>query len=467
MARNLTIFGVPNYGSLPYTTYGNTATVGIVPAGYEAAYLKTEEPSETSRITTLDPKDTQWVWDLVAPSQIVGMGIVNHNLFRGSQVRWISPITTVHTYEILAPNATVSSSNVVGNHLDVDESVSSPDVNGIQPSSTSMEWSINFGFPTPGSAPILGADMACVVLRARRVVVSGVEALSPKLTVELFESSVPKQNLGYRALKSTVAGGQVYIFPFDYAALSSPSGVNIQIKVTCAPGMNTIGGVSAYGVLEVLNVYSDPLAYANDTRWITVETEDQLQNVIEPTKSIHYIPSATWSATKGVLLIRSDQSNHEVPLNAPTFGSPINNPLLLDSLTYVEVGVAPIGSGLTLATGMTVGGGPSYNVMIEDLNSGFTLGGQSYGASSWRRRNTPPIELIVTRAELKILQQIAWTKGHSGSFYVVLEPDIDPTWQKFSAFWATLKNLTEPHQINYAADGTATYRVTVEFEEKL
>lgn len=469
--RNLTIFGVPNHAELPYATFGTTNTAGIVPAGFEASYLKTPEPSELARISTLDPKDTQWTWDFAAERSVIGLGLVNHNLQKGSQIRFISPVDNItYTYATAVPTSVVASSNVTGTHTNIDETISAPDGSSVVPTSTGVGWYIQLGFDAFAS-PRLGVDLACVVLKSKRITVSGTEILTPKLTVDLYESGVFKKALGYRAPRSTASGGQIYIFSFDFSDLTTTSGANLEIRVSGLPGVNSIGGISSYCNIEVLNVYYEstfqyPTPFENDSGWITIETDDNLSsNISQPTKSNHYVPQTAWNSTAGAVVIRSDQSDHETLLSGG--GSPVYN-AVSDSVTFIQAGGAPIGDGLTCVSGgLTVdGSGPSSGIEVQEV-SGYTIGGQSYGANSWRRRFTPPLNIVVNRDELLTLQEIFWTRGNSSPIYVVLEPDVAANYQKFTSFWCTIKELGTPVRIVYNAGPGALYRVDISFEEKL
>lgn len=463
----MTFLGLPNILSEDYVTFSTDGFAGLVPAGLEASYLKTEEPSEITRLALLDPKHTHWLFDLAGVQKdFSGFALVNHNLAPGSLVRFQSESRTLYTQ---APNAIVSSTNITGTVTNVDEAIDSPDGNIIEPTNKANSWEVHFGWAALSVTPKLGSHMGQIVLRMKRNF-TGAGADNPltypKLTIDLQQSGGTVRALGTRAVTSTDTNGQIFIYTFDFSELAAPDGSNIEVGVTCTSGTSASGG--QYATLESIALYyeDENQSLDKDSLWIEIPEPDSMD--LAPTKSIHYLTSDEWtSISGGVIRIISDQSLHDpptthipIPTRVPVGG------IRTFPVTYIDVGVA-VGSGRTeMLTGIQ-SEGPQVNVEIEEI-VGNTLGGQTYGADSFRRRVCEATSIVVNRAEKDFLMKLLWERGHSGAFYIILETGVTFERQLFTAFWATLKSLSTPRQLSAWHPGDEIkYSMTIAFEEKL
>lgn len=83
------LLGFPDVIARPYCTAATSGASLLVPAGFEASYLKTPEPSDLGRLTTYDPMHTQWVMDFNSvPSDIEGLALINWNASPSSYFRF-------------------------------------------------------------------------------------------------------------------------------------------------------------------------------------------------------------------------------------------------------------------------------------------------------------------------------------------------------------------------------------------
>lgn len=465
---SLTFLGLPN--NLFAKSYVDLSTPhGDEPDGLEASFLKTEEPSDVARIPTLDPKHTYWKYNTnLIGSTISGLAVVNHNLTPGSLIRY-SGDTTAANFAIPiteAPNAVVSSSNITGGITNVDEDIDSPDGLQIVPTVTTAVWNVVLSWGALISLPKQGFSMAFFVLRMQRKF-SGAGATNPTtypvLEVELREGGSLVETLGRRIVTSTDSVGQIFIFGFDPGSLADPSGTNIEIKISCTTGLSPSGG--QYAALESVALYYEPdgADYDFDSGWIVIPETGSLD---APTKSTHYLPETAWTGVvAGVVKFISDQSEHDPLLTAS--GAALIGLVENFPSTYVEAGVLLAGDKFELSTGIQPEG-PQVNVEIEEV-VGRTLGGQTYGADSFRFRMCEPTPIVVNRAEKDFLMDnVAWRRGHSGAFYVILETGTSLERQVFTSFWATLKSVSTPRQISTWHPGDEVkYNMTIAFEEKL
>lgn len=469
----ITFLGVSDGNVLAqdFCTFSTDGFAGLEPAGLEASFLKTEEPSEIARLATLDPLHTRWFFDLsgvVKPFD--SFAIDNHNLVSGSFVRFVvgTNSTGWPTIYSQAPNAVVASTNIVGAVTNVDEAVSSPDGFVIGPSDPTSSWSVRLAWPAMSVTPRLGIAMGQLVLSVKKIFVgSGAVApiTYPALTVRLYESGSLVEVLGSRAVTAEVGVNQVFIFPFDFSDLVDPTGGNIEFDIAGTRGRSTTDG--SYAVLDAVSINCEDTnnTIATDSLFIEVPSS----STRTPKKSIHFTSNTPWVCSLGTIAILSDQADHSpfiIPSGVGAGSVPIGS--IEDiPLTYIEAGVAVGGSKFELLTGIQ-SEGPQINVEIEEV-TGNTLGGQTYGADSFRRRVCEPTTIAVNRAEKDFLMNdLAWQRGHSGAFYVILETGVALERQLFTSFWATLKSLSTPRQISrWDPEDEVKYTMTIAFEEKL
>lgn len=476
--RNVVILGLPNEGTQPYSSFGTDGVVSV-PDEMGPEWLGTEEPSDKARILSIDPLHTQWTFTTNGILRtIIGSSLVNHNLTGGSQVRFLgsslysalTPLTLLQK----APNAIASSTNTVGSVGNVDEPLSSPDDLVIGPSVVTNLWDVRLRWPSfSPDFPRLGSSMACFSL-LMNIEYTGDGAVAPlglpRVDVQLWENGVLVSDLGYRgvAVGLTSPASQMFTFPFDFASLAHSDGRDLECKIFCTPGTSVSGG--SYVNLEAITVYYESASAATygdwDSGWLTI-SEDSRPSPLQPTKSFHYIPITPWTNVSDmVVMVRTDQVIHS-PLATGgariVAGAISANPSL-----YVDVGVWCMGDGVACSLGAK--NDLKYlTPMTQGLGQGQTIGGQTYAADEFRWRSSEPINLIVTRDELKVLQdQLGWRRGRAGAFYVALEPDVDIGYQTFSSAWCTLVAISPSQEIGaYRADGQQLYSITVQFQEKL
>lgn len=449
------------------STSVTAASGATVPAGFEASYLQTEEPSDRARISGLDPLYTRWRADFNGLLRDVGgIGLVNSNLSPTGRYRVLSQSNTapgIHT-GTLAPNALAASTNVTGGVTDVDEPVSAPGSNYITPTTTTSNWTARFSFPTPAVPPRTGANMVQFGLF---VALGGTPPSSPTqsypgISLALYESAVLKAQLGWCAV--TAAAGQVLIFPFNITQLADATGTNLEVLVSGFPG------TSNYAKLGALAFYYEDSAevFTYDSGWLSSPLEGYSDlDGPQPTRSLGVWPASTIDDAGGVeVQFMDDQTDHY------TSGSPdaVQLPKVTQSISgYVELGVVAAGPGVFLSKGFRNGSGPAGRVLVEE-RGGNSEGGQTYAADSFRRRGESG-ELIGTRDEiLTIKDRVAWRRGHSGAFFFAAEPDISQARQLFTSGWWTARcgdDRPEPSARYDSGDGTMFWSMSIELEEKL
>lgn len=468
--------GLPNHTKEPYVTVSTAGTVGLEPTDMEGEWLKTEEPSELARLTTLDPYLTQWKFDSHGtPVSLDGFSLVNHNIYPGGQVRFVSFLNSASLVQPSKKPAAVMSAttNVTGVVGNVDEDISSPDGLLVGPTTTTDYWEATFSFGTLTGTLKAESDMLAIVLRAQRKF-NGAGADNPYtypgLFVYLNDTGSGIRRLGYRAVTNTATNGQILIFPFSKSdLLVDPTGAGISVIIGCTPGTSASG--SSYGVLEALSLYYETVPIGDpttltDSGWITVQGNAN-PTPITPTRNIHHILSAPVDALGYTIMLRGDQTRHYV--DPPRSDGRIPVGYVPESPdTVVQAGVAPCGAAIKLSENLEVGQ-PLPGIDIESGAEGETARGQSYGVDFYRMRKTESIELIVTRAELQELQEkLLWLRGNSGAVYIILQPDDAPGYQWIGSFWATLKSMSDPVWFGYTGNPpTPMYKVSVQFEERL
>lgn len=470
---NITLLGFPDHSAQAYSV-AQTVSSTYDPPLMGPELLKTPEPSDRSRKSTLDPYYTMWGFDTsLVPLTIEGMALVNHNVADGGQIRFVgwggSVPGALNLPAQVPPQSIIASTNMTGGITDVDEVISSSDGLSMAPTNPALPWSVTLKFFTPGGTIHTGTDMMAIVIRTRRIF-TGAGATNPvTLPVVTASLTAPAFPLGYRAITSSVTGGQILIFPFKRSDFTSVS--NLQAKFDFTAGISLVGG--QYAVLEVAAVYYDAVTVSSpthDSGWITLNSDSRLARTA-PTQHFHFFPAAPWTniIAYGVQL-RTDQAQH-APL-VRNDGLVPAGAVAVSPVTYVQAGVLPAGQIIRPAIGVRKGAdGPMAGGPEVASVAGTTAGGQAYGADAYGYRDTPPLDLIVTRDELLLLQdQLGFRKGLSLPFYLAIEPDVALKYQMFTAYWAVLKSLGKPRPLpgsRYKADGAMRFSVEASFTEKL
>lgn len=487
MALRGPAFILSNHVARPYCVPSLASGAPAAPADMGPEWLKTQEATDRSRILSLDPLYTRWHLDFLNPVSIDGISLVNSNLSENGYYRFFATDdqdSGYHGFTVVAPTSIFNTSNLTGVVANIDEAISLADSSFVEPTTTTASWEFHVAFANPAPLPRTGTAMAFVVVVAKLFGVP--ENAYPKLDWKLRESGASRGHQTWRAVTVSTGTGQVFIFPFDPAALLDESMAGVECEILGQPGDN-----GSYFKIDTVACYCEDSALTSrfDTGWLprplaaTASDYDGPQPVI----NLHHFRSETETLGQPsstplpriTLMILDDQADHD-PVDATYWSH--QDAISLAALRrepdgYVEAGVAIVGPALFLSTGVPYGSaGPQAPIVTQGLG-GSSLVGQSYGADSFRLR-TISVELQVTRDELDIIKdRIAWRRGNSGAFYFAAEPDIPISRQTFNAGWWTLKSMSGESQMpmayDYDSDGQPTasgpllYRVVLELEEKL
>lgn len=467
---NIVLFPFPNHSAQAYAT-ASTVGGGIEPADMPASLLKTDEPSEIARLTTLDPFATQIGFETkLLRNTIDGLALVNHNVADGGQIRFVgwggSSAGTQNLPSTIPPQTVVASTNMTGAVGNVDEGISASDGLNMAPTTTTSPWSVTLRFFSLGGTINTGDDMMAIVVRVRRAFSGAGATLPASLPLVTASLAAPAFALGYRAVTVSATGGQIFIFPFKRSNFTSVA--DCQVKLDFTPGLSASGG--QYAVLETVACYYDATTLSSpthDSGWMTVESDSRLARVA-PSQHIHYIPPTPWTnIISYAVQFRTDQAIHN-PLVTVDGIVPVEA-VPTDPVAYVQAGVFAAGQAIIPALGVRAGRGPMAGYPESVAMEGTTVGGQSYGADAYSFRSIPPLEVVVTRDELLLLQdQIGYRKGRSSPFYVAVEPGVAQKYQVFSSGWVTLASMSPPRPFGrYKADGSMKFLVEVSFVEHL
>lgn len=458
----------PNVIGFESTVIDDSFEVATLPA----ANLKTEEPSEVSRINSILPNAAYWQAFLAAPREIGGMALVNVNLSPGGLVRFIA--TGGPQIELSAPSAIADQTNITGAVTNIDESIDAPDANFITPTIPALSWMVHLRFPTPAFNPNQGAHMSYFALRMIRVETSGTVSHYPTVTASLYEAGALKRVLGSRPVSVDSGDGQLLYFTFDPAELDLPDLSNAELKLNVTAGSGDSG--DHYAKLNTVSMVSDMAGAAGvsqDSGWIASPSANRIdyEQEPEPSTSIDYFPETPWLVEEVMtVMVLDDQAVHD-PVVVDTGGGP------LDGMTPVAVVLnAPPGyiqagvwaAGPTLELEKSPQEGPQMGVIVEE-RGGKTEGGQSYAADSFRRR-TMSVNFLLNRREVnELLDGVDYRRGKAGAFYVNLEPDLIPEYSAFISGWVTYveSGLAIQFVMAYFDDARMLFTKQYKFEEKL
>lgn len=454
--------GLPNFSALDYVTVATTGASGLEPALMGASRLKTEEPTERARLTTLDPQHTQWAFSTSGvPVSPIGFHIINHNLAGGGQLRVIGNFlgSVVNAPSILLPNAILDSSNMTGVVGSIDEDIYTPDGNVIGPTTASSAWTVRLGFPTPGAQPLGGSNMMCWVFRVRRIAGSSL-VYYPVVWASLYENGSLVRALGWRAVTESASGGQIFIFPFSLSELANQTCANIEVLLSFTPGSGTGG---QHAVLESLALYYETVALSKDTGWFTVVEDDRQGPALR--KKDYPIAVEGWDDLLGyTVMFRSDQSVHNPSLVViDDFDEVPSGVIARLPKSFVQAGVVNAGDGVVCSEGIDHKHKSRANVEVMDV-TGETGSGRTYGTDAWRRIKADGMTFYLTESELDTLRdQLPLRRGHTGAFSLILNPD---SLRQTDSIWCTLREFGEPEWIGVEG-GVDYYAVSMSFEEKL
>lgn len=480
-------FILSNHVGRTYCIPAAVNPVTFEPAGMEASYLQTEEPSEKARITTLDPFNTRWYINFLTSSvDVDGLAIVNSNLSPHGYYRFVGNDnqdggnyqTTLET----APSALANTSNVAGVVGDIDEQIVAPDSLFVGPSTTTNTWSLDIQFGTLSAVPKQGTAMAYIVIVAK-LFGTPVDAY-PVLAWNLRESGVDKGPVTSRAVTVSTGTGQVFVFPFNPADLLDPTMANVECHIVGYTGDG--GGGGSYFKIDAVQLYYEDIAHTSrfDSGWLPRPLSQDATDYDgpQPTINLEYFleDTVTLGATTALpqprvtVMLLDDQADHD-PISAAYAAKPDAASVLALRRTpdgFVDIGVAVIGPAVFLSSpsGVPYGSaGPQSPVEVNNVG-GVSIVGSSYGSDSFRQR-TIIVELRATREELGTLKdRIVFRRGTSGAFYFSAEPDIQSKYKTFNSGWWTVRSFGPESQVPMAyddGDGTLLYTFNVELEEKL
>lgn len=463
------LWGVPDIFSQDFCTI-STNSPSLIPADMPLSNLKTEEPSEISRINTQSPERSKWIVSFAGLNvSIDGIALINHNLVAGDYVRFVfgNQLPDVTTQ---AANAIAASDNMAaGAVTDVDEGVDSPDGVVLGPSSLLTAWFVRFSWGALSATPKTGTAMGQFGIVVRRVFTAGGTFANattlPFIKAELYENGSLKTLLGHRAISIDAGTTEMFIFPFDFADLAQPGGADLEFKLTFYPGFGASGG--SYGTLDSLLLFFESTATipTNDSGYIRIPEQGTID---APTKSIHYAPPATWTDTfQGTIFVLSDGAEKDPLKYSSTFVAVGHITRIPD--TFIQAG--KLCGGEFLGSSINVlPPGPQVAVHTEEI-SGRTIGGQSYGANSYQYRYASDVKLTAPRDEKdKLLDLLNWRKGLNGAFYIAFESDVSLERQLFSSFYATLTQDIPPPTLVTGRQADASidlYNISLSVEEKL
>lgn len=457
-------FVTPNLGAKSYCTVESpAASAGYVPAGMPLSNLKTEEPSEPTRITVLDPLYTQLALTFKKTGKDVGgAGLWNIKLSPWGRYRFISQSGL--SFSESAPDAIPSSTNMSGVVGNIDEAISSPDASYVSPTVTTSAWDFQLDFATPGVAPAFGGTKAMFVVRA--ILVGAPTTRYPRIAVNPMAGASSQGPVAVRAVSVSTGTGQVFIFPFNLeAGVYAANGSDIRMFASMEPGDS-----GSYAKIDAAWLYTEsttPPTY--DSGWLDSPTGSYTdEDGPQPATGIAYWPSSAWASVTAVgLLIADDQTDHDPNEGTAGNGIPIVN-ISQTPTGYIDAGVFLAGPAVVLSRGIRHGSGPLTRILVEE-RGGVTEGGQTYGTDAFRRRALT-MDLLVTQDELLTLQnRLPWRRGHSGAVLFSADPDLGVLRQQFLSFLATVREMGDgaPLPVRYASDGTMLHSVSLSLEEKL
>lgn len=456
-----------------------TAYASAEPTELKALRLKTDEPSETARILTVDPLATRWKASFTkgVAREVTGMALINvPNLTPWGKYRFT---VGEPTYQDLAPTTVVGTPVNFGSGIpaDVDEAVFTPDDRWMIPFLGDY-WNVELGgFPTPTTAPIHGDSKCWVSLFVRYTGGTPTNAY-PAAGVTLKQGGNVVANLGTRAITS--AEGQILVFPFDAADLPTASGAGL--SVLCEFDSSNV--VAELGACRVAVERTAP---AQASPWLPSPSAayGDEEDAFAPFIDLQYFPTTPWTITANDLLfvqVQDDQTEHD-PDNG-TVGAisfyrvPKNNIDIRFVRGYVDAGVFVAGEAFILgkhnigedSPGLLQNETPTGRIVVEGFE-GVTEGGQTYGSDAFRSKAID-LQLCVDRDEMLTLQErIAWRKGYSSPFFFAAEPDIPVQRQLFNSGWWTVAEMSQPTRLAGSrydnGDGTTLFVINMSLKGRI
>jgi len=433
--------------------------------------LLTESPSEFWRSTDNKPANVTVVLQAAANTAVQAdtFALIGHNLYRGDQWR-VALYETIGGYSTLAPNGTVSTTNVscpsgaANSHLDVDDAFS-PDANWITPTVPGTAWVARWTTTNPAT-PKTGANLQSIWVWAKSTSAVSYGSVAPTLKCEIFETGggTALADLGTKTISSTT--GQWVFFPWDASILADPDGSEVEIQLT-GSGRDlrytpttkkdcSVGSVVWHHEAATLLPTTSP---TRDSGWKTVAPFSGSGVTYYPEVSgiasadHHQFSTSVAAYPLAVLMIRSDY--------APTDFAPLAETLPVPP-GYVQAGSVILGQRFSPACDRDFG----PLVSTKDYSSkSRTYGGQRFGSRRFVQRILSlPLNWLTPAEAHTLFDRILWRQGILKPIFVSILPG-DSTEEKHTSFLASLRN---PENAMVATTTRGKSRaMTLEFEEEL
>lgn len=449
---------------------------GPEPVSGESANLKNDEPSQTARISTRDPKksfwDLNWYGDSFTYQAAV---IINHNLAPNDYWRIVGS-NTAQAYIQLDPTSFSATSNITGavSNL-VTTDLSTNPGSYVEPTSELIDAYFECDFNQQAFNSTLGEAMACVCIGVRHFLNQST-TYCPTIEVELREGANLIRNLGRKAVIPDFTY-RIMVFPFNPAELVLSTNLdNVRVRIYIHPGDNSTAKVDS-----LLIYYNSSIVTSIDTGWKQTKQGMDFASIrdgILPTKSDHNIYSSSVANVDSIRLMTLGDGMELNPPGAVRYGVPYTNSALVYALsiplpdTFIEIGLPIIGEKLVVDPGLTTDFQTKYGTETT-LNGGNTLAGIAYGADAYTKRTIPDrLDLICSRDDMmKLMIRIGWQKGNSGTFYIIIDSDLDNKYQLLSAMPVVCTNITS-NLIEIGRSGSSNrgddkFLVSLQLEEKL
>lgn len=427
---NANIAALPN----PITAELTTLTAGSEGATMTAANLKTLEPSQIARLDSVFPHESYWEAAFGVETSVRAIALVNNSLVPGDQIRVVGvesgSLPAVRS-QTIAPTAIEEDDSMLDAVLgDINEHPSTPD--GDKTTFFTDGSFIRLSFPTPSSAPASGAGMQAFLLWVNTSSTPTNPADYPSLVCELWESGSFVASLGEKTPTSTT--GQLLIFPWTSADLSSSDGSGVEVKIIQnQPAGFRVVLMDAIS-WECLHQTAEDAADF-DTGWETIEgaaTEPSwggtaLQQVQLPPPSWSYLHSTTLQLSSIRVEIRADGVGFFINLQE----SPPRTPA-----TFIDAGILVAGPSFELIYNFAPGFG--LKVASTVIGASESIGGQTFAAAVGRRRVAENIQFIIPSVGgSEIFSRIDYAAAGVQPFLVILAPGDDPRVQRHTNLWVT------------------------------
>jgi len=389
---NLLIGCIPNLASMSRGAFNSIIGDSEASSLLGYANLRTLEPGQLWRTADNSPLRSGFTFASDEAVSYDHVALPGSNIMARSSGRWrvlLDSAAVPGLLSVLVPTSTVSASNVDSasspdHHLDVDEGLAAtPGSDHLTPTIPTGNYSVTFGFDTPGGAALrTGDDYQVIAVWAKAIGAGG------RLNIEVLDGGISLDPAARKYIDVTNTTGAWYFLFWDASLLTTASGANVSVQIdasgyggdTPAPGANHVH-VGAVGWLVERTEYSSAVEY--DSGWLYLSTS------LDEAAGLGYIPGnvrttpfhqfpSTQQRQYGRILIQDDQS---VDWSLVVSGQmPFDRPA---SQGYVEVGAFVIGNGWSPATNADYGSGFG----VRDLSfKGVTHGGKTYGSKRERLR---------------------------------------------------------------------------------